>query len=93
MMDTLQVKNFIKTNDFLSDVSQEQKNKAKEGGRPFVIAKHELDVLLYRDDNTNQRLRNFSLDNHSEIKWHHRAILLDWTLEVCSELGLKRQTW
>jgi len=41
----------------------------------------------------NASLKAFSLDDHSEIKWHHRAILLDWTLEVCSELGLKRQTW
>lgn len=35
----------------------------------------------------------FSLDAHAEVKWHHRCILLDWTMEVCFELGLKRQTW
>lgn len=61
--------------------------------RPFTIPKHELEVLLERDNRVNATLREFSLEDHQEIKWHHRAILLDWTLEVCSELGLKRQTW
>jgi len=36
---------------------------------------------------------NFTLNLHTNIKWHHRCILLDWTMEVCFELGLKRQTW
>jgi len=36
---------------------------------------------------------NFNLNCHTQIKWHHRCILLDWTMEVCYELGLKRQTW
>lgn len=61
--------------------------------RPFIISKRELEVLLERDNRSYESLANFSMESHAEIKWHHRAILLDWTLEVCSELGLKRQTW
>jgi len=38
-------------------------------------------------------MQHYSLNKHSEIKWHHRCILLDWTMEVCFELGLKKQTW
>lgn len=33
------------------------------------------------------------MTNHYEIKWHMRAILLDWMCEVCFEFGLKIETY
>jgi len=97
MLDTVELKNLQKqeVKGMSASVSDKKQPTRVEpsGGRPFVIPKHELEVLLERDSRVNACLKNFSLEDHAEIKWHHRAILLDWTLEVCSELGLKRQTW
>jgi hypothetical protein len=101
MLDTVELKNIQKMQEVsrMSASVSDKKLPTKvdpsslSGGRPFVIPKQELEILLDRDEHVNRDLKSFSLDDHSEIKWHHRAILLDWTLEVCSELGLKRQTW
>lgn len=52
-----------------------------------------INILLEREHNSYYELLNkFNLYNHKEIKYHHRVILLDWLMEVCYELGLKRQT-
>lgn len=98
MLDTVELKNIQKMQEITRMSTSVSDNKLQtraepSGGRPFVVPKHELEILLDRDQRVNACLKSFSLDDHSEIKWHHRAILLDWTLEVCSELGLKRQTW
>lgn len=65
----------------------------KEKSRPFVVEKDTVDCIVDREKVYYPLLKGFNMKNNPEIKWHHRCILLDWTMEVCYELGLKKQTW
>lgn len=60
--------------------------------KPFITDYEYIESLIDRETINTTLLTKFNLDNHKEIKWHHRCILLDWIMEVCFELGLKRQT-
>jgi len=51
--------------------------------KPFIIDVEYVQVLISRENIYYPSMINFNLNNHTNIKWHHRCILLDWTMEVC----------
>ena len=63
---------------------EDEEEECTEGNEEIKI--HGLEPALYRISGT-------FLESQPYVKWEHRIVVVDWMMEITTEIGFKRETF